>query len=84
MYFVYILYSERSDRYYIGHTADLAARLHEHNAGRVRSTKGYRPWNIMYQEVFDTKQNAFRRERQIKSYKHGEVFQKLIEHSEGC
>ncbi|MFO7841503.1 MAG: GIY-YIG nuclease family protein, partial [Fidelibacterota bacterium] len=39
MYFTYILYSETSDRYYIGYTSDLSKRLEKHNNGNSRSTK---------------------------------------------
>ncbi|MGZ8517882.1 MAG: GIY-YIG nuclease family protein, partial [Chitinophagaceae bacterium] len=35
MYFVYILYSEKCNRYYIGYSADVFARLERHNAGMV-------------------------------------------------
>ena len=33
MYFVYILFSEKLDRYYVGTTGDVERRLFEHNSG---------------------------------------------------
>ncbi len=36
---VYILYSEKFDRYYIGQTQDFNERLSRHNSGHVPSTK---------------------------------------------
>lgn len=75
---VYILKSLNYNRYYIGHSADAEKRLSEHNAGRVRSTKAYKPWKIVYFEVKSNKKEAYKREMQIKSYKHGEAFEKLI------
>jgi putative endonuclease len=39
MYYVYVLTSEQGD-FYIGCTGDLRKRLHKHNAGEVKSTRG--------------------------------------------
>jgi len=78
MYYVYILKSEAQARYYIGHSHDLVERLMIHNRGRVRSTKAYSPWKIVYSEACVSKQDAYKRERQIKSYKGGVAFKKLI------
>ncbi|MFZ2072176.1 MAG: GIY-YIG nuclease family protein [Minisyncoccia bacterium] len=77
-YKVYILKSLNFNRYYIGHSADVKKRLFEHNLGRVRSTKAYKPWKIIYSEVKSNKKEAYAREMQIKSFKHGEAFEKLI------
>jgi putative endonuclease len=78
MYKVYILKSLIYNRYYIGHTADLEKRLTQHNLGKVRSTKTYKPWKIVYDETRENKKDAYGREMKIKSYKHGEAFEKLI------
>ena len=77
-YKVYILKSLNFKRYYIGHSADIERRLVEHNSGKVRSTKAYMPWKIVYFDIKSTKKEAYAREMQIKSYKHGEAFKKLI------
>lgn len=42
--FVYIIRSTMNGLEYVGMTANLDARLREHNAGRVRSTRSKRPW----------------------------------------
>ena len=78
MYFVYILKSRNFDRYYTGHSADINKRIAEHNRGKVKSTKAYVPWEIVYSEIFNTKSEAFNREMQIKKYKSGEAFHKLL------
>ena len=78
MFFVYILRSQKTERYYTGHTANIDKRLKEHNSGKVRSTKAYVPWEIVYSEKFESKSEAFQREMQIKKYKSGEAFKKLI------
>jgi len=78
MFVVYVLRSRITARYYIGHTSNLQNRLSKHNAGYVRSTKAYIPWEIVYSENFDSKSNAYRREMQIKSYKGGRAFKTLL------
>ena len=78
MYFVYILQSEEGKNYYVGHAKDLGIRLKQQNDGKVTSTKSRRPWKIVHREKLETKQEAYRRELQIKSYKGGEAFRKLL------
>ncbi len=78
MYFVYILYSNSLSNYYIGHCQSLSKRLGQHNKGKVRSTKRGVPWQIVYTEIFTTRLQASMREKQIKSYKSGEAFKKLV------
>ena len=77
MFYVYII--ENSDgKYYIGHTEDIADRLKRHNSDRVRSTKNKGPWEIVYNESYNNRNEAYKREQQIKKYKGGEAFKKLI------
>ncbi|MEW6652758.1 MAG: hypothetical protein AB1394_04720 [Bacteroidota bacterium] len=45
---------------------------------KVKSTKAYVPWKIVYLEHFESKSEAFKREMQIKRYKSGNAFKKLI------
>lgn len=66
MFFVYILESQDAGRWYIGMTENIEERLKEHNAGRVRSTKGYRPYAVIYTETYSDKTSARKREIQIK------------------
>jgi len=67
MFFTYILTSLKNGRHYYGHTKDLQNRLKQHNAGEVRSTKAFRPWEIHYSESFETKSEAYNREMFFKS-----------------
>jgi len=78
MFTVYIIKSDRNDRYYIGVTADLRRRLRYHNGGANRSTRKQGPWQVVYSEEFSSKENAWRWERQIKKYKGGAAFKRLI------
>ncbi|GMR25380.1 MAG: hypothetical protein BMS9Abin39_0674 [Ignavibacteria bacterium] len=82
MFFIYVLESIAHKRYYTGCTANIDRRLMQHNLGNVKSTKSYKPWKVVYTETFITKSEAFRREQQIKSYKSGDAFKKLIENTE--
>lgn len=77
-YFVYILRSAKTGRYYIGHCADVDRRIREHNRGKTRSTKSGVPWKLIKTEAFQSKAEAYKRERQIKKYKSGEAFKKLL------
>jgi putative endonuclease len=78
MFTVYILQSLKNRRYYIGHTNNIDSRLERHNKGLVRSTKSFIPWKIIYTEKYNTKSEAYRRELEIKSYKGGIKFKKLL------
>jgi putative endonuclease len=67
MFYTYILKSIKDHGYYFGHCSDLDARLRTHNNGKVRSTKGRRPFIIHYFETFQTKSEAFKREMFFKT-----------------
>jgi putative endonuclease len=66
---VYLLESIPTGRYYIGSAEDVELRLAEHNAGKVDSTRPYRPWKVVYQEEHQLRAQATRREREIKNKK---------------
>jgi putative endonuclease len=78
-YFVYVLKSSKDQRYYIGSTSNVAARVGFHNAGRQRSTKHRTPFALVYSEQLNTKEEALAREKQIKRYKGGVAFQRLLD-----
>jgi putative endonuclease len=67
MFYTYILKSLKDGRFYYGSTSDLEKRLKYHNSGQVKSTKGRRPLVLHYQETFETKQEAIRREMFFKT-----------------
>jgi putative endonuclease len=69
MYFVYILYSNSLNRYYVGYTSNLDERLTEHNSGVSSYTRKGIPWVLMYSETFDNKTDAIKRENYIKRMK---------------
>ena len=83
MFFTYILYSEKTDKYYIGHTSDLQLRIARHNDGWSKSTKSGIPWRIVYCEEYETKFQAMSREYEIKRKKSRIFIEKLVESAEG-
>ncbi|MEJ2536218.1 MAG: GIY-YIG nuclease family protein [Calditrichia bacterium] len=78
MWYTYIIYSEKLDRFYIGYTDNLSWRLERHNQGWGRFTKSGIPWELVYFEKYQTKQEALKREREIKSKKSRKYIENLI------
>ena len=78
MYYTYVLYSPNYDCIYIGQTDNREMRLKRHNLGLVRSTKAYRPWILIHIEEFETRSEALRRERQLKSYRGRQFIRDLL------
>ena len=65
-YKVYILYSDKIQKYYTGSTNDLSSRILHHNSGYNRSTKGGIPWRIVKVIEAMDRRAALRHERKIK------------------
>jgi len=47
-FYVYILYSEAFDKFYVGQTNDVYSRLARHNSGTEKATLPYRPWKLIW------------------------------------
>ena len=77
-YYVYILKSLVTDKFYVGSTQDLEARLIRHNEGRSKFTKPFRPWKIVHTERFETRSEATKRERTIKNRKSSAYIESLV------
>jgi len=82
MYTVYGLHNPKHDKIYIGQTERvLDERQKEHNdhifknsyTGRFDGT-----WEIVYTEQHNTRQEALKREKQLKSYQGRQFIKKLI------
>lgn len=66
--FVYVLKNaDRPPSFYVGLSADVAARLNDHNEGRCRQTAPYRPWQLHVVIEFSNEATAVRFERYLKS-----------------
>jgi putative endonuclease len=66
-YFVYILYSPKFVKTYVGQSDNLSERLIKHNSGKVKSTKPYLPWVLIHSESFTSRAEAMKREAWFKS-----------------
>lgn len=66
MYYIYVLYSLKDNKFYVGKTNNLAKRLEKHIKGLVRSTKNRRPLKLVHSESFEEAKLAFMRERELK------------------
>ena len=78
MHYIYILYSEVLDRYYIGATKDISKRVEKHLQSKKGFTSRAKDWELKYSEVFDEKSEALKRERQIKSWKSRKLIEELM------
>ncbi len=66
MFYVYILFSEKLSRYYVGYTSNIESRLDQHNQGKEYYTSRGVPWEYKYSEKFANETEAIRRERAIR------------------
>ena len=78
MYYCYILYSSKLDKYYIGSTGNLEGRLQRHNTSNIGFTSTGKPWEIKYFEIFETKPGAMKRELELKKLKSRTLIKELI------
>jgi len=67
VWYAYVMQSIKDKRWYTGCTADLRKRFKEHNEGLVFSTKGRGPFTLIYYEAGLNENDAFARERYLKS-----------------
>lgn len=66
MFFVYVLFSLRDRKLYVGFTTNLERRMDEHQRGNVPSTRERLPLKLIYYEAYLTRSEAERRERYLK------------------
>ena len=67
MYYTYIIQSKKTNKLYVGYSADLEIRIQQHNKGEVRATKNGKPWKLIYYEACLDKKDAVKREKQLKT-----------------
>ena len=80
-FYIYLLYSESSDKYYVGYSRDPLKRLTEHNTvDHPTFTSKHRPWHL--KAIFEagkTKSNAIEMERFIKKQKSRKLLESLAD-----
>ncbi len=52
MYYVYVIKSKNKKWSYIGSSGNLKERFTAHNSGQVKSTKFYKPFDLVYYEAY--------------------------------
>jgi putative endonuclease len=66
-FYVYILYSEAFDKFYVGQTDNIETRVFRHNAGMEKFTLAYRPWILKWFVEKQTRADAVRLEIKLKN-----------------
>jgi len=67
MFSVYVLWSDKLHKRYIGFTSEPTKRLTDHNSGKSHFTKRGMPWKLIYAGEYLTETEARRREKFLKS-----------------
>lgn len=78
MFFIYIIYSKEADKYYVGQTENIEDRLISHRSGISKYTSMADDWVLLYSESFQTRNDAIRREIEIKKKKSRKYIEWLI------
>jgi len=79
----YILYSAMANKYYVGHTTEyVEIRIRKHNSNHTGFTGKFKDWKLAYSEHYPSKELAYAREREVKSWKSRARIEKLIAGSE--
>ena len=76
---VYILWSESTQRYYIGVSQDVSRRLSEHNQKKSRYTQNGAPWKLVWQTQKPNRSEALILERKLKNLKSAKRIAEFIE-----
>jgi putative endonuclease len=82
-YFVYVVRSLTSGKIYIGQTNNIEERLLRHNRVLPSKTRSYTyknqgPWELVYNEELKTRNEALKREKELKSFKGREFIKKKL------
>ncbi|MBU1159956.1 GIY-YIG nuclease family protein [Patescibacteria group bacterium] len=81
MYSVYVIYNKICDKFYIGQTENLEKRLQLHNSRHFKNSYTSRfngEWKLIHIENFNSRKEAVKREKQLKSYQGRLYIKKLI------
>lgn len=79
MFFVYVIESKKTGKFYIGQTENLDNRVTRHNKGRVTSTKNERPWELKYSREVKNRSEAVFLERKLKGFKKRDTLVRFFE-----
>jgi putative endonuclease len=74
-FYTYVLRSLTDLKFYVGFTSNLMQRFEAHNSGKVSSTKNRIPFELVYFEGCQSKEDAMHREKYLKTF-YGKMFLK--------
>lgn len=77
MFYVYAIKSEKRKYVYIGQTNDIEKRVKRHNVERNRANSIARPFKLFYYEEMETREEAVRREKELKKGYCREILRKV-------
>lgn len=78
-FYTYVLRSLKNGRHYTGSTNNLERRLVEHNMGQTKYTRNTGPFELIYKETYNTKLEAVKRERFLKTGKGRELLKNILD-----
>ena len=81
MFYVYVIWNKKHDKIYIGQTKDLRQRLYLHNTKTFKRSYTSRfsgMWELVYKEEFQTRKEAIKREKQLKSFRGRQYIKNVI------
>jgi len=80
MHFIYIIYNDRADKYYVGETNDLNKRMIDHDEGNyAKSYTSYREgWELKKQMKVSNRVEARKIETYIKKMKSKKFLMSLL------
>ncbi len=78
MCYLYIIRNDTNKRFHIGVTKNIDKRVDEHNNSRRVSITHFGRYHLVYKEKYSSFKEARKREQQVKSYKGGNAFKKLL------
>ena len=83
-FFVYILFSESLNKFYIGSTDDVSRRITEHNNIKYKNKFTSRgiPWSLFYEITCQSSRQAYKIEKHIKAMHSKKYIQNLINYPE--
>jgi putative endonuclease len=67
MHYVYAIKSTRRNYLYVGITDNIDRRIYEHNTGKNKTTRAYRPFVLFHTETYTTRAEARQREKFLKT-----------------
>ena len=79
MAYLYILYSAKANKFYVGSTGkEVSERIKKHNSNHKSFTGKWNDWELVHTESYEAKEEAMKREKQIKTWKSRKMIKALI------